>query len=144
MEIHPTLEWDVVTPLDDSSELYNTQKTRFGGGLRPRRGTFGRRIRENLHFRPGNPLRKFRVATPRSDSKTHCLPIDYTSPWAAAAALRSLGLRSQHLLLKVLLSQPLLLKVLLTRRRRQRARRGGGVVGAFDLRDRGQAASGRT
>ena len=58
--------------------------------------------------------------------------------------LRSLGLRSQHLLLKVLLSQPLLLKVLLTRRRRRRARRGGGVVGAFDLRDRGQAASGGT
>jgi hypothetical protein len=58
--------------------------------------------------------------------------------------LRSLGLRSQHLLLKVLLSQPLLLKVLLTRRRSRRARRGGGVVGAFDLRDRGQAASGGT
>ena len=63
--------------------------------------------------------------------------------------LRGLGLRSQHLLLKVLLSQPLLLKVLLlkvllTRRRRRRARRGRGVVGAFDLRDRGQAASGGT
>ncbi len=63
--------------------------------------------------------------------------------------LRSLGLRSQHLLLKVLLRQPLLLKVLLlkvllTRRRGRRARRGGGVVGAFDLRDRGQAASGGT
>jgi hypothetical protein len=52
------------------------------------------------------------------------------------------------LLLKVLLSQPLLkvilLKVLLSRRRRRRTRRGGGVVDAFDLRDRGQAASGGT
>ena len=81
LAIHPTPEWDVVTPLDNSRELYNTQKTRFGGGLRPRRGTFsiqysfGRRIRENLHFRPGNPLRKFHVATPRSDSRTHSLPI---------------------------------------------------------------------
>jgi hypothetical protein len=58
--------------------------------------------------------------------------------------LRSLGLRSQHLLMKVLLSQPLLRKVLLTRRCRRRARRGGDVVGAFDLRDRDQAASGGT
>ncbi len=63
--------------------------------------------------------------------------------------LRSLGLRSQHLLLKMLLSQSwllkmLLLKVPLTRRRRRRARRGGGGVGAFDLRDRGQATSGGT
>ena len=86
MAIHPTPEWDVVTPLDDSRELYNTQKTRFGGGLRPRRGTFGRRSRENVHFRPENPLRKFRVATPRSDSRTHSLLIDYTPPWSAAAA----------------------------------------------------------
>ena len=63
--------------------------------------------------------------------------------------LRGLGLRSRHLLLKMLLSQSLLLKVLLlkvplTRRRRRRALRGGGVVGAFDLRDRCQAASGGT
>ena len=58
--------------------------------------------------------------------------------------LRSLGLRSQHLLMKVLLSQPLLRKVLLTRRCRRRARRGGDVVGAFDLRDRDQATSGGT
>jgi hypothetical protein len=58
--------------------------------------------------------------------------------------LRSLGLRSQHLLMKVLLSQPWLRKVLLTRRCRRRARRGGDVVGAFDLRDRDQAASGGT
>ena len=63
--------------------------------------------------------------------------------------LRGLGLRNQHLLLKMLLSQSLLLKLLLlkvplTRRRRRRALRGGGVVGAFDLRDRGQAASGGT
>ena len=58
--------------------------------------------------------------------------------------LRGLGLRSQHLLMKVLLSQPWLRKVLLTRRCRRRARRGGDVVGAFDLRDRDQAASGGT
>jgi hypothetical protein len=50
-----------------------------------------------------------------------------------AEELCKLGLRSQHLLLKVFLR----------RRSRRRARRGGGVVGAFDLRDRGQAA-GRT
>ena len=83
--------------------------------------------------------------------------IDYTPPWSAAAArwmwsvaaderriglkrclglwkasreeLCELGVRSQHVLLKVLL----------TRRRRRRARRGGGVVDVFDLRDRGQS-----
>ena len=53
---------------------------------------------------------------------------------ASREELCELGVRSQHVLLKVLL----------TRRRRRRARRGGGVVGAFDLRDRGQAASGGT
>jgi hypothetical protein len=51
-----------------------------------------------------------------------------------AEELFKLGLRSQHLLLKVLL----------TRRRRRRARRGGGVVDAFDLCDCGQATSGGT
>ncbi len=41
-------------------------------GLRARRA-FHRRIRENLHFRPENQLRKFRVATPRFEDT---LPID--------------------------------------------------------------------
>ena len=53
---------------------------------------------------------------------------------ASREDLCELGLRSQHLLLKVLL----------TSLRRRRARRGGGVVGAFDLRDCGQAAIGGT
>jgi len=53
---------------------------------------------------------------------------------ASREELCELGVRSQHVLLKVLL----------TRRCRRRARRGGDVVGAFDLRDRDQAASGGT
>jgi hypothetical protein len=66
-----------------------------------------------------------------------------TPPGRTASQPPNLGLRSQHLLLlKVLLGSPVDRNVLLTLRRRRRARRGGGAVDAFDLRDRGQAASG--